>query len=183
MNATDVGTIKRVAQAIGQISFDKARVSGLLALAARVEVTPGMLKIELQLDKLAVLFEASPKDVPADVATISAPFQQRRRGIETKLVYGHEPPKIDTVLLRRVARGYAWWEEIRTGRATFKEVVKREKLSRRFVAIHLDVAFLAPDIVVAIIEGKQASALSAQALRDSRTPVLWDAQRTMLADN
>ena len=180
VNATDVGAIRRVAQAIGQISSGKARASGLLDLVSRVEVTPGMLEIELQRDKLAGLFETSLKDVPADVATISAPFQQRRRGIETKLVYGHEPPKIDTVLLRRVARGYAWWEEIRTGRATFMEIVRREKLSRRFVAIHLDLAFLAPDIVVAIAAGQQPSDLSAQGLRDAPLPACWDAQRAVL---
>ena len=118
--------------------------------------------------------------MPAEVANISAPFQRRRRGIETKLVYGHEPPKVDAVLLRRVARGYAWWDEITTGRTTFKEIVKRENLSRRFVAIHIDLAFLAPDIVAAIIEGRQPRMPTAQAFRSIQLPIVWQDQRVLL---
>lgn len=113
------------------------------------------------------------------LANIAAQFQRRRRGIETKLVYGYEPPKVDAVLLRRVARGYAWWAEIRSGKATFKDIVKREKLSRRFVAIHLDSAFLAPDIIAAVIEGRQPLSLTAQALRDTRPSAIWSAQKKL----
>ena len=173
--------IERVTRGLADLTARKERWPDLLDLVAKVCVTPGSLEIELQRDKLAAILETSPKAVPADLAKIAAPFQRRRRGHETRLVYGHEPPKVDTVLLRRVARGYAWWEEIRTGRATFKEIVSREKLSRRFVAIHLDLAFLAPDVLVAIIEGKQAVALSAQALRSAQISPLWSAQRTVMA--
>jgi hypothetical protein len=179
-NSLDVGTIKRVTQTLVHLSSGKERWSDLLDLVSRVRVTPGMLKIELHRDKLASIFEASTKELPIGVAIISAPFQRRRRGIETKLVYGYEPPKVDTVLLRRVARGYAWWDEIRTGNATFKEIVRREKLSRRFVAIHLDLAFLAPDLVISIIEGQQPTSLSAQVLRSTQLPPEWGKQRILI---
>ena len=82
----------------------KGRLPDLLDLVGRVRVTPGLLEIELHRDKLASIFEASAKELPIGVASVSAPFQRRRRGIETKLVYGYEPPKVDAVLLRRVAR-------------------------------------------------------------------------------
>jgi hypothetical protein len=131
-------------------------------------------------DKLASLFEMSAKDVPAHMANISVSFQRRRRGIETKLVYGYQPPKVDAVLLRRVARGYAWWNEIKSGKATLKEIVKREKLSRRFVAIHLDLAFLAPDILRGIIDGQQAPLVRAQAFRTLKLPKVWQDQREVL---
>lgn len=152
-NSADVGTIKRVTQTIAHLTPGKERWPDLLNLVVRVRVTPGSLEIELHHDKLASMFEASTNELPAGLSSISASFQRRRRGIETKLVYGCEAPKVDTVPLRRVARGYAWWDEIRSGKATFKEIVKREKLSRRFVATHLDLAFLAPSIVAAIVEG------------------------------
>lgn len=115
------------------------------------------------------------------VASISTPFQRQRRGIETKLAYGHEPHKVDTVQLRRVARGYAWLDEIRSGRATFKEIVMRENLSRRLVAIHLDLAFLAPDLVRLIVDGQQRSSLSAQAFRSMQMPREWEKQRALVA--
>lgn len=177
--SSDVGTITRVAQTITQMTSSKERWPHLLDLVSRARVTPGALEIELHRDKLASLFEMSPKDVPAHVANISAPFQRRRRGIETKLVYGYQPPNVDAVLLRRVARGYAWWDEIRTGKSTFGEIVTREKLSRRFVAIHIDLAFLAPDIVAAVVVGRQPISLTAQALRDTRPSTIWIDQKKL----
>ena len=180
-DSSDVGVIKRVAHTLASMTSIKDRRPDLLDLVTHVTVTPGILEIELQRDKLASILEVSAEDVPDDVAKISAPFQRRRRGIETKLVYGYEPPKVDPVLLRRAARGYAWWEEIRTGRATFKEIVKREKLSRRFVAIHIDLAFLAPGIVAAIIEGRQPPMLNAQAFRRLQLPMSWKDQQAVLS--
>lgn len=76
--------------------------------------------------------------------------------------------------------GYAWWDEIKSGKATFKEIVKREKLSRRFVAIHLDLAFLAPDLVTSILEGAQQAHLSAQVLRSTKIATEWRDQRSLL---
>jgi len=94
---------------------------------------------------------------------------------------GHyEQPIVDAVLLRRVARGYAWWDEIRSGKATLKEIVKREKLSRRFVAIHLDLAFLSPDLVTSVLEGTQPPHFSAQVLRSIQIPPNWRDQRSLL---
>ena len=176
-NSADVGTIKRVTQTIAHLTSGKERWPDLLDLVSRARVTPGALEIQLHRDKLASMFEESAKELPMGLANISAPFQLRRRGIETKLVYGYEAPKVDAVLLRRMARGCAWWDEIKSGKATFKEIVKREKLSRRFVAIHLDLAFLTPDIMSAIIEGRQPNFLTAQALRAVEIPPLWDDQK------
>ncbi|MEQ1779814.1 MAG: recombinase family protein [Hyphomonadaceae bacterium] len=181
-NSADVGTIKRVTETLAHMTeTGKGRLPELLDLVARVRVTPGMLEIELHRDKLASIFEASAKELPIAVVSISAPFQRRRRGIETKLVYGYEPPKVDAVLLRRVARGYAWWDEIKGGKATFKEIVKREKLSRKFVAIHIDLAFLTPVVVTTVLAGGYPSTLSAQSFRSFRLPDLWLDQQSLLA--
>lgn len=175
-NSSDIGTIERVTQTLAYMTSGKERWPDLLDLASRIRITPGALEIELHRDKLASIFESSVKELPIGLASLSAPFQRRRRGIETKLVYGYAPPKVDTVLLGRVARGYAWWNEIKSRKATFKEIVKREKLSRRFVAIHLDLAFLAPSIVASIVEGQQPAFLTAQTLRNAKISDLWSDQ-------
>jgi hypothetical protein len=90
--------------------------------------------------------------IPSGLLSISAPFQKRRRGVETRLVFGEDQPKADPVLLRYIARGFAWWDEIMAG-ASLVAIAKREKVTSRLVARHLDAAFLAPDIVKAIVEG------------------------------
>lgn len=181
VQADDVGAIERVTASLAYMTSGRERWPDLLDLASRICVAPGSLNIDLDRNKLASLFEIAPRNLPDSVVNISIPFQMRRRGVETKLVHGYEPPKVDMVLLRRVARGYAWWDEIRRGKVTLKEIIKREKLSRRFVAIHLDLAFLAPDLVAAIVEGKQPITLNAQTLRSMPLPLNWTEQRTMIS--
>jgi len=180
--SSDVGTITRVTQTITKMTSGKERWPDLLDLVSRARVTPGALEIELHRDKLASLFEMSSKDVPAHVANISTPFQRRRRGIETKLVFEYQAPAVDPVLLRRVARGWAWWEEIRTGRSSRAGIARRENVSPRFISIHVETAFLTPDIIAAIIDGRHPTFLNAQALRAMELPNLWADQRTLLAE-
>jgi DNA invertase Pin-like site-specific DNA recombinase len=180
--SSDVATIERVTETLAQMTSGKERWPDLLDLASRVRITPGALEIELHRDKVASIFEASAKELPDSVVRISTPFQKRRRGVETKLVSGHEPPKVDAVLLRRVARGCAWWDEIKRGETTLQDIVKREKLSRRFVAILLDLAFLAPDIKRAVLEGRQSQYISAQTFRAIKRPDLWEAQQQLFGN-
>lgn len=181
VGSSDVGTMKRVTQTLAQMTSGKERWPDLLDLASRVRITPGVLEIELHRDKVASIFEASANELPDKIVRISAPFQRRRRGVETKLVYGYKPQSVDSVLLRRVARGYAWWDEIKSGKATLHDIIRRENLSRRFVAIHLDLAFIAPNIVDAIIDGRHPSWFNAQAFRGMKLQIHWNDQRRQLA--
>jgi site-specific DNA recombinase len=174
--SSDVGTIKRVTQTLAQMTSGKERWPDLLDSGIACAHHAWRAGDRASSRQGCVDIRGTAKELPDSIVRISAPFQRRRRGVETKLVYGYEPPKVDAVLLRRVARGYAWWDEIKSGKATFKEIVKREKLSRRFVAIHLDLAFLAPAVVVTIIEGSQNRSLSAQVIRNNRMPGDWTTQ-------
>ena len=62
--------------------------------------------------------------------------------------------KLDPILLKTVATGWRWFEEIKAGNS-MQAIAEREGISQRRVAHLVDLAFLAPDIVTAIIEGRQ----------------------------
>ena len=71
--------------------------------------------------------------------------------------------KRDETLVKALARAYAWFEDIRTGRiGDLSEIATRENLPRSYVQAHLPLAFLAPKIVRAILDGKQPADLSAK---------------------
>jgi DNA invertase Pin-like site-specific DNA recombinase len=111
----------------------------------------------------------------------------RRRGVETKLVLGNraEPyhsTKCDPALIKAVTRGRLWFEELVAGRArSLHELANREGISRRYIRRLVNLAFLSPQLVEAILQGRQPIALTTKRLTELDLPLDWHEQRTLLA--
>lgn len=59
-------------------------------------------------------------------------------------------------LIRAIACGRAWFEELMSGRApSFGEIATRVGVTDRYVSRIVDLAFLAPDVVEAMLKGEQ----------------------------
>ena len=94
---------------------------------------------------------------------IVVPVRIAKRGIEQKLVIGTgsmaSGPR-DKSLVKALARAHAWFEDIRLQRVQdVSELAARERLPRSYVQAHLPLAFLAPRIVAAVLEGRQPTDL------------------------
>jgi site-specific DNA recombinase len=112
------------------------------------------------------------------------PLQVRRRGIEMRLVVGGGPdPKIDSPILKAVARANKWLTELLSGHSeSLVEIGRREGVGKRYVSRIIRLAFLAPSIIEEIARGQQPPELTAQALstRPGDLPLSWNAQRKLL---
>lgn len=83
--------------------------------------------------------------------------------------------------LSAVARAYHWLDLLIKGKiATIRELANIERARERYVTQQLRLAFLAPDIVDAILEGRQPPALTAGQLIRSNLPLEWGDQRRLL---
>jgi len=114
---------------------------------------------------------------------LSAPIGFRRRGIETKLVLPaamerQKPGRIDAALVKAVARSHAWFDDLAAGRAmSIEGIAMRDGLTEGYVRRLIRLAFLTPDIVEAILEGRQPAELSAASLtRRIDLPLDWHKQ-------
>ena len=87
---------------------------------------------------------------------------------------------MDRTLLKTVALGWVWFEEIKAG-ATMQAIANHEGITQRRVAHLVDLAFLAPDIVQAIVDGRQPPTLTADSLIKSRHRMLWPHQRAWIS--
>ncbi len=112
--------------------------------------------------------------------TLTGAFTLRRRGVEARLVLGDTSSGVDGTLLKNVARGWTWFEEIKAG-MTMQAIAHGEGVSQRRVAHLVDLAFLSPDIVQAIVDGRQPATLTADSLIKARHRFLWTDQRAWLA--
>jgi hypothetical protein len=115
-----------------------------------------------------------------DALVIEGDFTLRRRGVEAKLVLGDTSSGVDHTLLKTVAQGWVWFEEIKAG-ATMQAIANREGITQRWVAHLVDLAFLAPDIIQAIVDGRQLPTLTANSLVKSRHRPLWSHQRAWIS--
>jgi site-specific DNA recombinase len=95
---------------------------------------------------------------PALTFTEFVPLRMKRRGIAMRLVIGGRVSTgtADLTLLKAVARGRKWFNELASGRAKFtQEIAAREGVNGRFVRRLIPLAFLSPAIVQAIVEAGQ----------------------------
>ena len=116
--------------------------------------------------------------------TVFLPMAWRRRGGRKVIVAppGSEawapPPKIDSVLVKALARAHRWrrlLEERRYG--TLADLADTERISRSYVCRVLRLTLLAPDIVERILDGRPTAGL-AKFLKPF--PVEWERQREQL---
>jgi len=111
------------------------------------------------------------------------PMQMKRRGVEMRVVIGDaSPTRIDLTLIKAIARAHSWFEELSSGQVkSLTELAKREKISGACISYRIKLAFLAPDIVNAIISGRQPPELTTQALiRGVDLPMDWNEQKQLL---
>ena len=76
-------------------------------------------------------------------------------------------------LIRSIARGRAWLDEIVSGAAA-EQIAARNKCSPRHVNMTISMAFLAPGLVKAAIEGRLPRGIGVASLRDA--PAEWSRQ-------
>jgi hypothetical protein len=131
-------------------------------------------------DALAERLAVSVAQICRDALSLVGEFTLRRRGVEAKLVLASTPSALDRTLLKTVALGWAWFEEIKAG-ATMQAIANRAGVTQRRVANLVNLAFLAPDIVRSIVEGRQPPTLTADRLIKSRHRMLWSDQRAWLS--
>jgi DNA invertase Pin-like site-specific DNA recombinase len=87
---------------------------------------------------------------------------------------------LDHSLVLAVARGRAWVDALRQGEyADTAEIARTFELSEPYVRRMLRLAFLAPDIVETIAEGRQPRTLTLQRLLNP-IPLAWNEQRRCL---
>ena len=82
-------------------------------------------------------------------------------------------------LVASIARGRRWLDEIIAGTVTsVEQIAAREKCSIRQVNMTISLAFLAPDLVKAAVEGRLPRGIGVTRLRDA--PAEWSRQYAML---
>jgi site-specific DNA recombinase len=151
----------------------------------RVEVQADQLTVELKKNKAA----SDPSNVQDSdrlflrIPWKKTPMKRRREIIVPESVSPHHlrPIRVETraTLVASIARGRRWLDEIVAGTVTsVEQIAARDKCSIRQVNMTISLAFLAPELVKAAVEGRLPRGIGVTRLRDA--PAEWSRQYAML---
>jgi len=168
-------------------------------------ISTHVVRVEVQTDQLAVELNISKQEQPRErgngpspshefsepepdrtillVPWQKPPSKRRREIILPKSAAPQDPRPIRAEtrarLVASIARGRRWLDQIAAGTVLdVEQIAAREKCSVRQVNLTISLAFLAPDLVKAAVEGRLPRGIGVARLRDA--PTEWSRQYRML---
>lgn len=161
-------------QLVQQTAFD--------GLVEKVTITPGFL---------ALIFRASalqPGEIKYPSSAryeYSIPFETKRRGVECRIIIGGKvimPAPVDRNLIEVIARSHGWWQMLtEQPDCSIDRIARDYSIDPSDVTRFIPLALLAPDIVAAILDGRQPANLTVERLKKlGPIPSNWATQRRLL---
>jgi DNA invertase Pin-like site-specific DNA recombinase len=189
----DAGSVARVPAAkIEAVIVDAVRRhSGPDAQSDDTElITTRVRRIEVRRTEIAISLANEEHD--SDEATIDPPVlivpwsktpHRRHRDVivpEGSSQAEARPIRADSrvKLVAAIARGRQWLSEVEAGTAAVEGIAAREACSKRHVHMTISLAFLAPSLVKAAVDGRLPHGVGVARLFDA--PVAWSQQHQML---
>jgi DNA invertase Pin-like site-specific DNA recombinase len=171
-----------------------ARRDLLLGLDAQVIVQRHELAIRFSAARLLAMLAGAParddldgsaeRGEDAHQIVLTEPVALRRAGREMALLVGSTlaADRSDPSLVRLIAKAWALREALVTSSApSLTAFAATQGISQSYATRLVRLAWLAPDIVEAILEGRQPKGVTATALmHDTRIPTDWQDQRRAL---
>jgi site-specific DNA recombinase len=184
----------QIAEELGTLAPDQIRAM-LMTLISRVDIRPDRVEINIRRCYLIELLDAlSVNPTPQgrksdknseDVLTLTVRARLQRVGREMRMLVENtdDQTTADPGLLRIVARAHEIQERLMQNTdLTVHVIATQERVSANYVYRLLRLPTLAPDIITAILNGKNPPQLTAKKLMrlTPQIPVDWAEQRKLL---
>ncbi len=172
-DATGAADLMRCATDLAdRLESDTARLGSLIASGSLAQ---GRLQLELAPGMIAAALEVPKATLSGNLLQISCTFALRRRGVETRIIAGETIPAPDEVLQRTLAEAHIWAQALRRG-TPLTEIARKTGRSEPYIRTRIPLAFLAPKLQAAILDGRQPVDLSVAALLRDGIPLDWTEQ-------
>ncbi len=160
-------------------SQSDAELETLGRIVQRASIASGQITVSLDATELAQHLEMAPDRFCPDALTITASFQHRKRGVETRLMLPGRQGTRDPILLRNIARAHCWLDQIRAGK-DFETIAAEAGTSKRRIQQIVGLALLAPDIIRNALQGQQPTGFTTRWYLQHPMPFGWKEQRRLI---
>ncbi|MCK8458556.1 recombinase family protein [Sphingomonas faeni] len=182
--ATDIAAYAERCTDLGTIFQGNARML-LPEFVERVRVHDARIEIVCRPVALAILLGIpTAQDAPPTVSIISD-VRLTRSGHAMRLVHDNGAPLAtaapDGSLFKLLLKARGWWAQLRNGEIDIKRLAEQEGVNPSYVTRIVRLAFLAPEVVEAILAGRCRVAIDGTSLTATgAVPALWPDQVRML---
>ncbi|SMP37517.1 recombinase family protein, partial [Roseibium denhamense] len=183
----DIARIHQVDEKL--LELRKTPDVAVFKLLKRCTLRPGQIALEVDGDALAARFEIPKAEFDPEALETTLAFTRRKRGVEAKLIIGSSKDRsnpstgsttaTDKTLIKNIRSANRWYRAVQNGHS-FAEIANTEGTSPNTVQRVIPLAFLAPDIVRDIFQGKQPMALTSDWLLRQTLPGGFDDQRALI---
>jgi site-specific DNA recombinase len=162
-----------------------AQASLLRPMLRRVVLGEGKVGIMVARGSLRTALGLSNRGWDDHFHELTIPARITTSGVGIKLVVGNgvaRSRQANPELIKLIARAHDWWQRLLSDEAdSIRKLATAEGVSRAYMGRVLRLAFLAPDIVKAILDGEQPPELSIKRqLLHQHLPFSWSDQRRLL---
>ena len=161
----------------------------LMAVIPRIAIASDRVILHIQTDALAATLRVWPKagtfksneksSGPSHQAVVSVPASLKRAGIGKRMIIeGSTKSTPDPTLLKLLVKALDLRDKLLAGRGASLELIAgRENVNSSYATRLLRLAFLSPEIVRQILDGRHPPTLTARRLLlDTRLPLAWKDQ-------
>jgi DNA invertase Pin-like site-specific DNA recombinase len=163
----------------GVREFLQATIARIVVHEEEVEILVGRGRMRTFLLHERALAESGTRPKRNDLVSFRTKAGLKRCGLENRLVLqapAEVAPRPASSLIKAVARAREWYERLTAGEATsLRALTKTSKFDESYVGRIIRCAFLAPDIVEAILDGTQPPALMLSSVQPA-VPLDWAEQ-------
>jgi site-specific DNA recombinase len=165
---------------------DQPSSSSARADDRKAMIAEEVVRIDVYKDRLIVRFKSAGTEEgsqSADGQLLSIPWQKppSRKSRQILIPFGVSRNEVRPIRIERrarlvgaISRGRRWLAELVSGSANIEQIATRQKCSVRQVNMTISLAFLAPDLVKAAVEGRLPRGIGVERLRDA--PAEWSQQ-------
>jgi hypothetical protein len=177
--AAATGALLEAAMVLQQIEV-------LTRLVKRIVVRKDSIEVEV---RVAAIWSAElvAFDADEEIHRIEVPAQLKRCGMAVRLIVRPSGKSVtrgvDEKLVALISKAQDWFDRLSSGRSDSARAIAQQEqfASAGYVMRVIHLAFLAPDIVQAIVRGEQPMELTADRLiKMGPLPVAWADQRILL---
>ncbi len=191
MGSVDAGLAKcrlhtaAAAGALLETAMASQQIEVLTRLVKRIVVRKESIGIEVRIP--AIWSAAVTPDDDEELHIIEVPVQLKRCGMAMRLIVRPDGKsatrRVDAKLVALISKAHDWLERLTSGRCdSVQAIAQQEQINTvAYVMRVIHLAFLAPDIVQAIVRGEQPMEVTVDRLmRTGPLPMAWEDQRELL---
>ena len=125
---------------------------------------------------------------PENTITVEIPIKMRTTNRQKLILVPNAllpatKPQIEDRLLHVIAKGFAWRRRIEEGTARHMgEVAEQEKVSLPYVHALINLTYISPRVVEAIVGGTQLKGMDRQILEEMAKEMVWEKQIAISQD-